>query len=152
MKRQRLIVASVGLLAVLLVFLGLRLMAGDKSPTHAGLLCSTSLPAVATTPPSKPLPKGQPELRAGPPVSFVQVVSLSNDGNATVVLSCGEHSSLSFAPGASARFSVNEEVPVLVRDAHGQRCLWTGPRTPVGLGGLQPDGSQVIRTSQAGSC
>jgi hypothetical protein len=153
-QRQRRL-ATVGLLtAVTLTALVVLAVDGQgRAPRAAGLSCSVRAPiqtgATQSTPPTT---DGEPVLVPATPSVFVQAVVLSNDGQAATRVSCGGPSTQQLAPGHTLRFSVNEDVPVVLVDGHGHRCLYVGPRVPVGLGGLQPDGSQVIRTSQARPC
>jgi hypothetical protein len=150
--RRRLIISMAGLSLVALVVSLWLVNVGDQR-VPAGLSCSTQRPVAAAPSASVPLPSGAVEPTPPSTLSaYMQVVVLSNDGRANVTVSCGRRSSRRLAPGESARFSANEDVPVVLRDAHGRHCFWAGFRAPGGLGEAQPDGSQAIHTSEAGPC
>ncbi len=143
----------VGLVIAALALLALQVQRGrGRSSLASGLSCLTRALPVVTSERSA-AKTGLPEPRVpSPAVVFLQSVVLTNDGKAAVEVNCGEQSTQQLSPGDTVRFTVNDDVPVVLTDGHQRRCLYVGPRVPSGLGGLQPDGSQVIRTSDADSC
>ena len=123
------------------------------SKRAAGLSCASSGSSSAVPGPSVgPQSDGGVPLHPPSPVIFMQAVVLLNDGKVAVTVTCGGRARRQLAPGGTLRFSLDEEVPVVLTDGSGRRCLLVGPRTPGGLGGLQPDGSQFLRTGQGAFC
>ena len=140
-------------LCLILASLGLSACAGG-TPNAQPPCTLPTIPVATFTGPSQ----GQMP-RAPSPTLVMQAVDFTNNepSAVTVAFSAAKGGPSGcrtrvVAPGQTIRFSTDDSVPVVVTRDQQRRCLYVGPIVPSGLGGFQPDQSQLVHASQSEPC